>query len=190
MAYREAMMTDARKWGEAVFSGSIRMLEAEYQKTDRRDAVLQAFAELFGQWEEHTRKEAACLGVCYLHSSILMRTGGIRLALFGKEFYMDENQLEKTWQPPCFFQQYEQDISAVMDKLRKEYPRIYPYEENAVRFWYAEYYYAALETLCRDMLGEIREIREYCMLNKTEDFFIFFGRWRGEAEKLACIEDI
>ena len=91
MAYREAMMTDARKWGEAVFSGSIRMLEAEYQKTDRRDAVVQAFAELFGQWGEHTRKEAACLGVCYLHSSILMRTGGIRLALFGKEFYMDEN---------------------------------------------------------------------------------------------------
>ena len=56
MAYREAMMTDARKWGEAVFSDSIRMLEAEYQKTDRRDAVVQAFAELFGQWEEHTRK--------------------------------------------------------------------------------------------------------------------------------------
>ena len=170
MAYREAMMTDARKWGEAVFSGSIRMLEAEYQKTDRRDAALQAFAELFGQWGEHTSKEAACLGVCYLHSSILMRTGGIRLALFGREFYMDENQLEKIWQPPCFFQQYEQDISAVMDRLRKEYPRIYPYEEDAVRFWYAEYYYAALETLCRDMLGEIRESREYRMLNKTEDF--------------------
>mgnify|MGYP007033827186 CR=1 FL=1 len=152
------MIADARKWGKAVFSGSIRMLEAEYQKTARRDAVLQA--------------------------------GGIRLALFGREFYLDENQLEKTWQPPCFFQQYEQDISAVMDRLRKEYPRIYPYEEDAVRFWYAEYYYAALETLCRDMLGEIRESREYCMLNKTEDFFIFFGRWRGEAEKLACIEDI
>ena len=158
MAYREAMMTDARKWGEAVFSDSIRMLEAEYQKTARRDAVL--------------------------------RAGGIRLALFGREFYMDENQLEKIWQPPCFFQQYEQDILAVTDKLRKEYPRIYPYEEDAVRFWYVEYYYAALETLCRDMLGEIRESREYCMLNKTEDFFIFFGRWRGEAEKLACIEDI
>ncbi len=54
---------------------------------------------------------------------------------------------------PVFFQQYEQDISAVMDRLRKEYPRIYPYEEDAVRFWYAEYYYAALETLCRDMMG-------------------------------------
>ena len=84
------MMADARKWGEAVFSGGIRRLEAEYQKTARRDAVLQA--------------------------------GGIRLALFGREFYLDENQLEKTWQPPCFFQQYEQDISAVMDRLRKEYP--------------------------------------------------------------------
>ena len=102
MAYREAMMTDARKWGEAVFSVSIRMLEAEYQKTARRDAVLQAFAELFGQWGEHTRKEAACLGVCYLHSSILMRTGGIRLALFGKEFYMDETSWKRHGSRPVF----------------------------------------------------------------------------------------
>ena len=47
-----------------------------------------------------------------------------------------------------------------MDRIRKEFPRIYPYEEDAVRFFYAEYYYAALETLCRDMLGEIRESRE------------------------------
>ena len=64
------MIADARKWGKAVFSGSIRMLEAEYQKTARRDAVLQA--------------------------------GGIRLALFGREFYLDENQLEKTCSRPVF----------------------------------------------------------------------------------------
>ena len=60
MAYREAMMTDARKWGEAVFSVSIRMLEAEYQKTDRRDAALQAFAELFPLSEQLCK----CLQPC------------------------------------------------------------------------------------------------------------------------------
>ncbi len=98
---------------------------------------------------------------------------------FGKEFYMDENQLEKTWQPPCFFQQYEQDISAVMDRLRKEYPRIYPYEEDAVRFWYARVLLCGAGNPVQGYAGEIRESREYCMLNKTEDFFIFFGRWRG-----------
>ncbi|MDE7207404.1 MAG: hypothetical protein K2N90_09680 [Lachnospiraceae bacterium] len=42
-----------------------------------------------------------------------------------------------------------------MDKLKKEFPRIYPYEEDAVRFWYVQYYYAALKILCEDMLEEI-----------------------------------
>lgn len=189
MAYREALMADAGKWGEAVFASSVRMLEAEYRKAERRDAVRQAFAELFVQWGAQTGAEAASLGVCYLHSSILMRTGEIRLALYGKEFYMDENRLEKAWQPPCFFQQYEQDMSEIMERLRKGHPRIYPYEEDAVRFMYAEYYYAALEVLCRDMQEEIKESGEYQMLNKTEDFFIFFGRWRGEAGRLACTEN-
>ncbi|MDE7478924.1 MAG: hypothetical protein K2M91_13440 [Lachnospiraceae bacterium] len=102
---------------------------------------------------------------------------------------MDKNQLEKAWQPPCFFQQYEQDMAGIMNKLRTKHPRIYPYEEDAVRFRYAEYYYAALETLCRDMIDEIRESESYQMLNKAENFVIFFGRWRGEAEKLTCMEN-
>ncbi len=190
MAYRETLMADARKWGDAVFASSIRILEAEYQKEERREAVRQTFAELFGQWGERTEEEAASLGVCFLHSSILMRTGEIRLTLYGKEFYMDRNQLEKEWHPPCFFQQYEHDMSEIMEKLRKDHPRIYPYEEDAVRFRYAEYYYAALEALCRDMQEEIKESVEYRMLRKRDDFFIFFGRWRGEAGRLTCIENI
>lgn len=77
-----------------------------------------------------------------------------------------------------------------MNKLRKEHPRIYPYEEDAVRFLYAEYYYAALETLCRDMLAEIEEYEAFQKMNRTEDFYMFFGRWRGEAEKLLCTKTI
>ncbi|MDE7478923.1 MAG: hypothetical protein K2M91_13435 [Lachnospiraceae bacterium] len=76
MAYREALMADAEKWGKTIFASSIRILEDEYQKAERRQAVRQAFAELFGQWGEQTGEAAASLGVCYLHSSILMRTGG------------------------------------------------------------------------------------------------------------------
>ncbi len=78
-----------------------------------------------------------------------------------------------------FFQQYEQDMTMLMKKLRNEHPRIYPYEEDAVRIWYAEYYYAALEVLCRDMQKELKEYEAFQRMNKTEDFYIFFGRWRG-----------
>ncbi len=71
-----------------------------------------------------------------------------------------------------------------MDKLRNDYPRIYRYEEDAVRYQYAEYYYAAIEALCRDIMEEIQDSEEYKRMKKTEDFFFFFGRWRGEAAKL------
>ena len=100
MAYREALMADAQKLEETLFSSSIRFLETEYQKNELRANVLQTFTELFCQWGEQTDKEAASLGICYLHSSILMRTGEIRLTLFGEEFYLDKNQFEKAWYPP------------------------------------------------------------------------------------------
>lgn len=189
MIYREALMSDAENIGNTVFSSSIRILEDEYKKEERRKEVRQVFKELFREWENKIQMEAASFGICYLHSGILMRTGEIRLAMYGKEFYMDENQLQKDWQLPYFFQQYEADMVEIMDKLRKNYPRIYPYEENAVRFLYAGYYYAAVKALCRDMLEEIRDSVEYRMLDKTEDFFFFFGRWRGEAEKYICMEN-
>lgn len=75
----------------------------------------------------------------------------------------------------------------IMDKLQKEYPRIYQYEKDAVRYQYAEYYYAAIAAMCRDMLDEIRNSEEYKRLKKTDDFFFSFGKWRGEAEKLESV---
>ena len=148
MPYREKLMANAKKWGEEIFASSIRILEAEYQKVERRNEAGQIFTDLFAQWEEFTKEKAACLGICYL------------------------------------------DMTMLMKKLRNEHPRIYPYEEDAVRIWYAEYYYAALEVLCRDMQKELKEYEAFQRMNKTEDFYMFFGRWRGEAEKLLCIETI
>lgn len=184
MAYREGLMADAEKWAAKLFASRIRSLEKEYQKTERREEVKGVFLKLFMQWGEQTEAEAASLGICYLYSDILMRTEEMRLTLYGKEFYMDDEQLELTWSLPHFFQMYEQDMAEMIGRLQKEYPRIYPYEKDALRYQYAEYYYAAIAALCRDMLDEIRSCEAYRRLNKTDDFFFFFGRWRGEAEKL------
>ncbi len=184
MVCREKLMADARKWGAELFTSRIRLLEREYEKAERREEVVKAFAKLFRQWEEQTEAEAASVGICYLYSSILMRTGELRLTVYGKELYMDSNQVELSWIPPCFFQMYEEDIPVIIEKLQKEHPRIYQYEKDAVRYQYAEYYYAAIAALCRDMLDEIKNCEAYRLLKKTDDFFFFFGRWRGEAEKL------
>ncbi len=58
------------------------------------------------------------------------------------------------------------------------------YEKDVVRYQYAEYYYAAIAALCRDMLDEIKNSEAYRALKKTDDFSFFFRRWRGEVEKL------
>lgn len=184
MIYREKLMTDAWKWGAELFASRIRLLEREYEKAERREEVVSAFAELFRQWGEQTEAKSASVGICYLYSSILMRTGELRLTMYGEEFYMDKNQLEAVWFPSCFFQMYEQDMQEIIAKLQKEHPRIYQYEKDAVRYQYAEYYYAAIAALCRDLLDEIKNCEEYRLLKRTDDFFFFFGRWRGEAEKL------
>ncbi len=191
MIYREKLMADARKCEERLFASGIRLLEREYEKEERRNEAVKAFVQLFQQWNERIEVKAASVGICYLYSGILMQTEELRLTLYGEEFYMDKNQLELAWSLPCFFQMYEQDMLEIIGELQKKHPRIYQYQKDAVRYQYAEFYYAAIEALCRDMLEEIMDSEEYRMLNKTEDFFFFFGRWRGEAEKLGRVyEDV
>lgn len=182
MVYRENLMADAEKWEKNLFASSVRALEKEYEKTERRDEVKNVFLKLFMQWGEQKEAEAASLGICYLHSDILMRTGEMRLTLYGKEFYMDNEQLELVWIPSCFFQMYEQDMVEIIDRLQKKYPRIYQYEKDAIRYQYAEYYYAAIASLCRDMLAEIRNSEEYRMLKKTDNFF-FSSEGGGERRR-------
>ena len=173
MVYRENLMADAEEWAAKLFASRIRLLKKEYEKAERREEVKSVFLKLFMQWGKQTEAEAASMGICYLHSDILMRTGEMRLSLYGKEFYMDDEQLELTWTLPYFFHMYEQDMVEIIGRLQKEYPRIYPYEKDALRYQYAEYYYAAIAALCRDMLGEIRNSEAYRRKNKTDDFFIY-----------------
>lgn len=189
MVYKEKLMEDASKWERKLFASSIRLLEREYEKAERREEVIKVFEKLFRQWEEQSEAKAASVGICYLYSSILMRTGELRLTLYGEEFYMDRNQLELVWTPPCFFEMYEQDMIEILEELQKGNPRIYQYEKDAIRYQYAEYYYAAIAALCRDMIDEIKNSEVYKMLKKTDNFFFFFGRWRGEAEKLGNVHE-
>ncbi len=184
MIYREKLMENAEKWEKALFADSIRTLEAEYGKAKRRSEVVQVFTGLFRQWEIQMEQKAASLGICYLHNRILMRMGELRLTLYGKELYLDENQVETVWHLPFFFDRYEQDMTVLADRIKEDFPRVYAYEVDAIRYQYAEYYYAAIEAMCRDMLEEIKGSGEYGQLSKTEGFFFFFGRWRGEAQKL------
>ena len=104
-----------------------------------------------------------------------MRTGNLRLTLYGEGFYLSEWRAESTWQLPVFFDRYEEDMSVLTASLRKVHPRIYAYEIDAIRYHYAEYYYAAIAGLCRDLLEEIKESGQRGLFKRNS------GTWHKSA---------
>lgn len=184
MDRRKELADAAEEMQKELFVSRIRELEAEYRKAERREEAGKAFTELFRSWERQEGRKAGCLGICYLYGSMLMRTYDLRLVLYGEDFYLDRKPVVCSWKPPCFFEMFEEDMAAVLKKLRNIYPRIYVYEEEAVRMRCAEYYIAAVCRLCADMAGEILRTEEFLHMERADGFYIFFGRYRGEGEIL------
>ena len=75
MKNRNGFMAAAEKLGETIFTSSIRMLETEYQKEEKRQTVRQVFAELMEAWGKQTQEEAAALGICLDERFTRMRNG-------------------------------------------------------------------------------------------------------------------
>lgn len=188
----------AEKIEKEIFAEKIRILESKYRKEEYRGKVKSAFKEVFLGWENRNGRstedkterkresgsKAGCMGICYLYSSILMRTYEFRIVIYNEDFYLDNCPLIYPWRPPCFFETFEEDMEIVMGKLRKIYPRICRLEEDAVRFRCVEYYLASVSALCADMLDEICCMDGFEKLTRAEDFFVFYGRYRGEGEIL------
>ena len=184
MDRRKELVDAAEEIQKELFASHIRELEAEYRKQERREEAGKAFAELFQHWKRQGDRKARCLGICYRYGSMLMGTYELRLVLYGEDFYLDRNPEVCVWKPPCFFEMFEKDMEVILKKLKSTYPRIYVYEEDAVRLRCVEYYLAALHRLCMDMTEEILHTEEFRRMKRADDFYIFFGRYRGEGEIL------
>ena len=168
---------------EELFASQCRRLEMDYRKKECRNEAVDAFVQLFSQAVE-TQKEVSWLGICYLHTSLQTGSHEFLLSLYDREFYFDPAPAELYWRPPCFFECFEEDMESVMTGLRRNYPRIWRYEEEAARRKCVEYYYAAVHQLCFDLAGEIMETEAFQKAVKTEHFTAFFGRYQGEGEIL------
>ena len=186
---REKLLNAADEMQREQFEKSVRKLMENYRIEENRQAVIQAFKELASRWEESHKDpddgtKAATLGVTYLLSSILTKTYDLKLSLLGEGFWLEKEPVEVMWKPPYFFEYFEEDAAHVIKELRGSFPRLCSAEEDAVRLKCVDYYLAAVQKLCKDMAEEIMESREFRDLNKTEDFFLFFGRFQGEGERL------
>ncbi|WP_349948726.1 hypothetical protein ABFV83_10015 [Lacrimispora sp. BS-2] len=174
---------DAQNAEEELFASQCRRLERDYRKTECRNEAVDAFVRLFSQALDE-QKEVSWLGICYLHTSLQTGSHELLLSLYDEEFYFDPAPEELYWRPPCFFECFEEDMESVMTGLRRKYPRIWRYEEEAVRRICVEYYYAAVSQLCFDLAGEIMETEAFQKAVKAESFTAFFGRYQGEGEIL------
>ncbi len=180
---REELLRTAEERHKNLFAVKIRELEAEYENRQRREIIIQAFRDVLRRWNLSGRK-AAGVGIGILYSSVLMRTYEYYLAAYGEEFYLDRNPTETMLRPPCFFEMFEEEMSVILDELRRRYPRLCRCEEDAVRYQCVEYYHAAFQKLCETLLKEIMDSPEFRELNRAGDFFFFFGRYQGEGEIL------
>ena len=189
---RGRLLDVADELQKELFEERIRMLEKEYKKEENRRTVIQAFDKLASSWMEvhgnsDDRKKAANLGINFLFSSILTNTYEFKLSLLGEEFLFEEAPVEIMWRPHYFFEYFEEDMVFIIKKLKDSFPRLCRAEEDAVRLKCADYYLAAVCKLCRDMAEEIAGSNEFRKIDKTDDFFLFFGKFHGEGEKLWSI---
>ncbi len=179
---RETLLKEAEKIYREQFKISIRCLEEKYNAEEYKKAVPESFAQAARIWNESQDRQAASLGICSLYSSILRQTYEYKIVLLGEEFWLDEDAVEIMWIPKGFPEIFEQDMSVLIKKLSGIFPRLCKEEETAIRFVCAEYFHGTVYKLCRDFIGDILENNAFLQLKKKEDFFVFFGGYRGEGE--------
>ncbi len=171
------------------FAARCRELEQVYAGRDYRAMAVQAFTGLMDMAAEQD-KETAWLGIFPLHVGLATGSHEVLLALYGEEFYFDPLPLCRYWRPPVFDLYFEEDMEQIMKELRRHFPRIWRYEEDAVRRLCVEYYHAALWRLCAGLEEEILETESFRRMKRAQHFTAFFGRFRGEGEILWQLENV
>lgn len=174
------LFLEADKVEKERFKKQIGILQDHYQKEEARERVKEVFEKLLEKWDRE--EPAACLGIHYLFTSVHHRTYTYSLALYGEEFYLDERAIETRWKPELLMELLEEDIREILRHIEKEFPRLCAYEEEGIRHHCVRYYHAAIYQLCKDIWPEILEREAFKGLRKREDFFLFFGAYRGEGE--------
>ncbi len=184
LAERKAkLFREADRLERERFKKQIVILQDAYQKDEVRNGVKEAFTALFRKWKRE--EPAASLGIHYLFSNLHRRTYAYQLALYGEEFYLDEQAVELSWKPEYFFTLLEEDTGEILKQMRGQFPRLCPYEEELIHHHCVKYYHAAVYQLCKDILPEIMEGEAFRGLKKTDGFFVFYGSYRGEGEVIA-----
>lgn len=170
---------------QPVLRQSMAALMREYKKNEAiiLEAFRNAMKELFltaGEQQLSGKKGAlSYMGICYCLSSAYTGNYELRLDLYDRDFYLDENECCVYWDPNFFASYLEKDIAYFRKAIRQKLPRVRTYEEQQfITGYMRNYMYIVLEFLKQkmpDVLGQIRRDG----IEISEELQIFFGEYMG-----------
>jgi len=143
---------------------------------------LAPFVELFARCTDlqsrEEKGEIHYLCISHLLSSILTDSYQFRLDLYDDRFLLDEDAVTEYWTVPYVFASFNDDLTALQNIIRKKFIRLAPFEMEHIRIAYAEYHFALIASLLKDLAGYIGVLGE--PIQKAEEYKVLFGELWGE----------
>ncbi len=192
MDRKEEFMTAMEYILPEQFSKSSRSITLHCEKHSKE--IVHTFLEAFKAAVEQTtilqdqkkKGKVRYILFSHLYSSIFLQRYLIRIDLMDHAFYSDSSQAVSYWDARDIYQLFEEDVEAIRKELGKNFPRIYEYEADFIRYAYAPYYHGVTKAFLLAMLEEALPERNFLpQQDRLESFVsILFGEYMGEADVL------
>ena len=134
------------------------------------------------------RESITDLAVCYLLSSTLTGNYEVRLDLYDRDFYLDEEECCIYWEPEFLTKYLKEDIEYFKKEIRMKIPQMKTYEIQEFTDAHRNDYMLILMLFFRQMLSKIfQRMDAYRGGNAEVDkekFRVIFGEYMGNYEVL------
>ena len=162
---------------------SLQELMADYKSREEihlrefSDILQQLFALTAQRQREGTKGRACYLGICYCLSSVFTGNYEMKLDIYDKEMYLDENECCLYWRPGFIFDYYQRDMEYFRKNIGKEVPRVRTYEIQQYGTGYLLNYMHILSEFLHQKLPEVMEKISPEELQTDGKLQFFFGKY-------------
>lgn len=186
MDRQQMILEKGRQMMEPIFQDSMEQMMKEYKLRENEilNELCGKVAGLFElakkMQEEGARDPITDLGICYLLSSNLTGNYELRLDLYDRDFYLDEEECCTYWEPEFLTTYLKKDREYFKKEIRKQIPQIKTYEMQDFLDLYRNNYMYILLQFFQQMLPEIfKRIEKKSEGITTEEFRVIFGEYMG-----------
>lgn len=159
-----------------------------YQKNEvqlRKD-FCQPFAQLFKKGrvlQDQGKKPAiAFLAISVLRSFILNHCYQLRLDLYDNSYFLDPVECSIYLDLEYLLKYIDTDIDAFIGSLKECGAKYTTYEVDRIKKDYIEVYASFAQDYILEQLSDILALKEFAVLQKTDDFKIIYGEYLDRTE--------